>query len=181
MNNQHQYLKKRPAAAAAAASSSTSTSTSTNNTLRRIGGPTVDEFHSYLQAIAITVAGDDDNNIVLTESAILGLREIYFTFLSSVAEDLTQYDTIDFQNISTTILSNYPTMSTLLSDAKNEIDTEEEYNKQMKKNNKKKKAGSKDGDDTNVDVDNSSSTKKNNSRKRTAAAAAARSEGDSSG
>ena len=56
---------------------------------RVAGGPTLDEFHIILQQLQ-----SPKRKIKFTESAVIGLREVYFEFMKNVASSLSQWDSL---------------------------------------------------------------------------------------
>lgn len=63
---------------------------------RALAVPTVDEFHDSLQALFMNTNNTSTSTIVFTEGAVLGLRQVYWTFLQHVARDgLADHDSLD--------------------------------------------------------------------------------------
>jgi hypothetical protein len=56
---------------------------------RKVGGPTLDEFHIILQQLQ-----GPDKKIKFTDSAVVGLRQAYFVFMQQVASSLSQWDSL---------------------------------------------------------------------------------------
>lgn len=65
---------------------------------RGLAVPTVEEFHDSLQALFMSTGTTSTTTspIVFTEGAVLGLRQVYWTYLQHVARDgLADHDSLD--------------------------------------------------------------------------------------
>jgi hypothetical protein len=60
---------------------------------RKVGEPTIDQFHTILQQLC------PNQNVELTEKAVAGLRQAYIAHLQQVASSLAQWDSLKDEQI----------------------------------------------------------------------------------